>query len=91
MAFIAGANSDARLFEDPFSFNINRENVRHMGFGGGIHLCLGIQLARLEVQVGLERLFTRFPNLSLAQPYEDLKWVQRMGTRGVTRLPVKLA
>ena len=91
MAFIAGANSDARQFDDPFAFDINRENVRHIGFGGGIHLCLGIQLARLEVQVGLERLFTRFPNLSLAQPYEDLNWVQRLGTRGVTTLPVKLA
>ena len=91
MAFIAGANSDKRKFDDPFTFDINRENVRHLGFGGGIHLCLGIQLARLEGQIALEQLFTRFPNLSLAKPYEELSWVERLGTRGLTQLPVTLA
>ena len=90
MAFIAGANSDKRKFPNPFVFDINRENVRHMGFGGGIHLCLGIQLARLETQIALERLFTRFPGLRLAKPYEELNWVQRLGTRGPLQLPVVL-
>ena len=90
MAFIAGANSDKRKFENPWDFDINRENVRHMGFGGGIHLCLGIQLARLETQIALERLFTRFPGLKLAKPVQELSWVQRLGTRGFTELPVVL-
>ena len=90
MAFLAGANSDKRQFENPFELNINRENVRHVGFGGGIHLCLGIQLARIEGQVGLERLFSRFPNLALAVPKNDLKWMERIGMRGVHALPVKL-
>lgn len=90
MAFIAGANSDSQRFEDPFTFNINRENVRHLGFGGGVHLCLGIQLARLEGQIGLQRLFSRFPNLSLKKSFEDLQWVERLGTRGVTDLAVNL-
>lgn len=90
MAFLASANVDARKFDNPFTFDINRENVRHVGFGGGVHLCLGIQLARLEGQVGLERLFARFPNLSLALPHEKLSWGERIGMRGVDALPVNL-
>ena len=89
MAFLAGANSDKRKFEDPFKFDISRENVRHVGFGGGIHLCLGIQLARTEGQVGLERIFTRFPNLTLAVERNKLKWIERLGMRGVRHMPVK--
>lgn len=91
MAFLAGANSDGSVFPDPNRFDINRENVRHIGFGGGIHLCLGIQLARMEGHIGLERLFTRFPNLSLKYSVDKLNWVQRLGTRGVTSLPVQLS
>ena len=91
IAFLAGANCDKRKFEDPFTLDITRENVRHVGFGGGIHLCLGIQLARTEGQVGLERLFTRFPNLSLQVEEEKLNWMERAGMRGVYELPVCLA
>lgn len=90
MAFLAGANSDERKFDDPFRFDIYRENVRHVGFGGGIHLCLGIQLARTEGQVGLERLFSRYPDLRLAIPEEQLNWIERIGMRGVTTLPARL-
>ena len=91
MAFLAGANSDERAFENPFVFDITRENVRHAGFGGGIHLCLGIQLARIEGQVGLERLFSRFPGLSLAIPEAELRWIERIGSRGVHALPARLS
>ncbi len=90
MAFLAGANCDESRFDHPFTLDIARENVRHVGFGGGIHLCLGIQLARTEGQVGLERLFTRFPDLALSVPKDQLKWMERTGMRGVHELPVRL-
>lgn len=88
MAFLAAANMDPAYFDDPFRFNIHREKVRHVGFGSGIHLCLGIQLARIETQVALQRLFTRYPHLSLAQTAANLKWARRLGARGLKSLPV---
>lgn len=88
MAFLAAANIDSDYFDDPLTFNIHREKVRHVGFGNGIHLCLGIQLARVEAQVALQRLFNRYPNLTLAVPKVNLQWGRRIGSRGLTSLPV---
>ncbi|MBB3754253.1 cytochrome P450 [Mycolicibacterium sp. BK634] len=64
---IAGANRDPALFERPAEFDATRLNAReHLSFSSGIHVCLGAPLARLELQIGLEALFRRFPQLSLA-------------------------
>jgi len=90
MCMLASANMDPSKFDQPERFNIHRENVRHVGFGGGIHLCLGIQLARTEMQVGLECLFTRFPELALSVPASQLTWLERVGMRGTATLPVTL-
>lgn len=61
------ANRDPRVFTDPDRFDVGRENAdRHVGFGGGIHVCIGAPLARIELEAGLRTLVTSCPGLELA-------------------------
>jgi cytochrome P450 len=55
-----------------------------------MHLCLGAQLALVEAQVVMEKLFGRFPNLSLAVPVSALWYTGRLGIRALTALPARL-
>ena len=61
---IASANRDAAANADPDTFDITRKRARHVAFGRGIHLCLG--LARMEGRIAMTRLLERFPEISLA-------------------------
>jgi cytochrome P450 len=64
---IGGANRDPAIFERPDEFDITRANAcDHISFGTGIHVCLGAPLARMELRIGLQALFERFPKLTLA-------------------------
>src|SRR5579859_4074938 len=63
LPLFAAANLDAAHFPEPERFNIRRSPNRHLGFGYGIHLCLGASLARLEANIGLGRLLQRFPRI----------------------------
>jgi cytochrome P450 len=89
MALLASANSDPDAFDHPEVLDIGREKNRHMGFGGGPHLCLGLQLARAEGWILLERLFNRWPDLTLDVPERDLRWTKRMGLRALEKLPLE--
>ena len=85
---IAGANRDSAVFERPAEFDTTRSNARdHLGFSSGIHVCIGAPLARLELQIGLEALFRRFPQLSLAG---SPTLTDSTLLRGIKRLPVRL-
>lgn len=61
--FLGSANHDESIFIDPERFDITRKNLRHLGFGNGIHFCLGAPLARLEGQIALRIILERFENL----------------------------
>jgi len=64
LPLFAAANHDRHHFADPDRFDIHRSPNRHLGFGYGIHLCLGASLARLEASIALRQLFARFPALA---------------------------
>ena len=85
---IAGANRDPAVFERPNEFDTTRANARdHITFGTGVHACLGAPLARMELNIGLQALFERFPQLALAgQPTLNDSTL----LHGFKRLPVNL-
>lgn len=60
------AQRDPRRFDDPTRFDIGRNDSGHIGFGGGIHFCIGAPLARMELAVSVAGIVDRFPNLTLA-------------------------
>ncbi len=83
------ANHDETQFPDPQVFNLQRTNLtRHVGFGSGIHFCLGAPLARLEARVALEVLSTRLPSLRLV-PDQELSYKRSMAVRGLNQLLVE--
>jgi cytochrome P450 len=88
LAMIGSANRDPRLFSDAGSFNIGRDPNPHVGFGHGIHFCLGAALSRLESKIALSDLLERFKNLELAT---DQRWQPReaLNVHGPARLPIR--
>jgi cytochrome P450 len=87
---LASANADPARFANPECMDLSRAPNPHVAFGTGVHFCLGAQLARVEAQVAIEKVFTRFPNLSLAVPASALRYTGRIGIRALTALPVRL-
>lgn len=87
---IASANRDETVFPNPDEFDITRTPNRHVAFGMGIHYCLGAPLARLEARNAFNILFTRFPNLKLAVPHDQLEWREGPGVQGLKSLPIRL-
>jgi len=86
--YLAAANRDPAVFDDPHRFDVRRPNAgRHLAFSGGRHFCLGAALARAEGEAGLRRFFTHFPDAQSAGAGS------RRSTRvlrGWAELPVRL-
>jgi cytochrome P450 len=83
---VGGANRDPAVFEHPNSFDTTRANAReHLSFSTGVHSCLGATLARMELHIGLQSLFERFPELTLAG---EPTFNNSIGLQGLTHLPV---
>ncbi|MFF7457198.1 cytochrome P450 [Kitasatospora sp. NPDC008115] len=85
---LEAANRDPERFPDPDSLDLHRKAAGHLGFGHGMHQCLGQQLARVELTVALPALLDRFPTLRLAVPADEVPLRTTMNIYGVHRLPV---
>jgi cytochrome P450 len=81
------ANRDASVFDDPDAFDITRRPNPHLGFGQGVHYCLGANLARLELRVLYEELFGRFASVQVVKPVE---WTRSNRHTGIRHLVVEL-
>jgi len=87
LCLLGSANHDPAVYPDrPDRLDITRPNVRPLSFGGGIHFCLGAQLARIEAEVAIATLLRRLPELKLDNP-EKPEWRPSFVLRGLTRLP----
>lgn len=81
------ANRDAAKFADPDKFDVARENVReHIAFGAGVHTCLGMYLARLEMATALPIVLERLPNLRFADPENPFQFAASHILRGMQTL-----
>ncbi|KUI32921.1 cytochrome [Mycobacterium sp. IS-1742] len=81
------ANRDAAVFADPDVFDIGRKPNPHLGFGQGVHYCLGANLARLELRVLFEELLSRFTSVRLVAPVE---WARSNRHTGIRHMVVEL-
>jgi cytochrome P450 StaP len=86
---IASANRDEEVFPDPDRIDITRLPNPHLGFGGGVHRCVGSMLARVEGQVVFREIAKRFPNLTIDQSAEPT-YMDRRAVRAFTSLPLVL-
>jgi hypothetical protein len=85
---IGAANHDPAQFPDPERFDVGRKPNRHLAFGQGDHVCVGMNVARMEGRIALARLMSRFKKIELAgTPERD----RRVRFRGFRKLPLRLA
>jgi cytochrome P450 len=87
MPVLGAANRQEERYQDPDQFDIFRSARAHIGFGHGVHVCLGMHLARLEMRVALNLLFDRLPNLRL-DPGGDDPHIRGQVFRSPTSLPI---
>lgn len=86
VALLLGAcNRDPERWTEPERFDIHRERLQHLGFGFGMHVCLGLNLARLEVQVWLDRLLDLLPEFEIAG---DVPYGHNFALRGPLSVPL---
>jgi cytochrome P450 len=88
LCLLGAANRDPAAYAEPDRLDITRPNVRPQSFGGGIHFCLGAQLARLEAEIAINSLLARLPDLRI----DDLDapdWRPTFVLRGLKSLPAR--
>lgn len=88
LVVLAAADRDPAKFGRPDVLDLGRRDNQHLGYGHGIHYCLGAPLARLEGQIALGTLFRRLPDLQLAVEPNELRWRGGLIMRGLRDLPV---
>ncbi|SHN80234.1 cytochrome P450 [Bradyrhizobium erythrophlei] len=89
LCLLGSANRDPAAYPDqPDRLDITRPNVRPLSFGGGIHFCLGAQLARIEAEIAISTLLRRLPDLRLDDA-QNPEWRPTFVLRGLKRLPAR--
>ncbi|WFB09073.1 cytochrome P450 [Streptomyces sp. LX-29] len=91
LVVLAAADRDPERFRHPDTLDLSRGDNQHLGYGHGIHYCLGAPLARLEAQTALATLLRRLPDLRLAAEESDLRWRGGLIMRGLRTLPVEFS
>ena len=86
---IAGANRDPEANKNPNEFDITREDIKHISFGYGPHMCIGASLARIESRIAFECLFKRFKSLELEE--KNPVWGRNLIFRGFDNLKLKVS
>jgi cytochrome P450 len=86
ICLLGSANRDPAVYSDPDRLDVTRPNVRPLSFGGGIHHCIGAQLARLEGEIAVATLLRRLPDLQL-DDVDHPDWRQTFVFRGLNKLP----
>lgn len=89
IVILAAANRDPAVFQDAAELNVTRESNKHLGFGYGVHYCLGAPLARLEARIAFNTLLKRMPAIRLSVPASQLKYNEGTIVHGLVRLPVR--
>ncbi|MFN3472458.1 MAG: cytochrome P450 [Blastomonas sp.] len=88
----ASANDEPEIFPNPRDFDMDRKNImKHVSFGGGVHKCVGLALARMEIKVAARRLIKRFADFRLAIDEDDISFLPTVATRSMASLPVTFA
>lgn len=86
----SSANRDSAHFPDADRLDVCRHPLGSMAFGHGIHYCLGVPLAKMQIEIALSRLITRYPGMRLAIAPEQLRWENNALLRGLVALPVSV-
>ena len=86
VCFLGAANRDPEAFPDPDRLDVTRTKITPLSFGGGIHFCLGAQLARIESQEAFAGLLRRMPEMTLPEK-DKPSWRRSFTLRGLTKLP----
>jgi hypothetical protein len=89
LCVLGSANRDPEVYDEPDRFDIARRDSRVVSFGGGIHHCLGAQLARLEGEIAIGSIIRRFPGLKLDEREQPV-WRTSITMRALARLPTSL-
>ncbi|TNY38410.1 cytochrome P450 [Thermomonospora catenispora] len=82
------ANRDEEVFDDPFRFDVGRDPNKHLAFGFGVHYCLGVRLAKMEVRIFFEELLPRLESIELAG---EPRLIATTFVGGLKHLPIRYA
>jgi cytochrome P450 len=86
----SSGNRDSARFPDADRLDLNRHPAGIMSFGYGLHRCIGVPLAKMQIEVALTRLLTRYPDLRLAVDPSEIRWENSALLRSLVALPVSV-